>query len=164
MAELLGPDPGKSDQAVAKVLRQATLAAIGEAVGAMEAAVTLTKEHLNTRVQFGKPLAALQVLQHRLVDMFIAAEEARALGRWAAETLDQGRDEESDYALSLAKAYIGDAGRMVGEQAIQLHGAIAITDEFHIGHYLKRLTAIDKLFGDTDHHLMRLVKTAGREE
>tara|TARA_R100000005_G_scaffold77038_3_gene44165 strand:+ start:1384 stop:3711 length:2328 start_codon:yes stop_codon:yes gene_type:complete len=164
VAELLGPDPGKSDQAVAKVLRQATLAAIGEAVGAMEAAVTLTKEHLNTRVQFGKPLAALQVLQHRLVDMFIAAEEARALGRWAAETLDQGRDEESDYALSLAKAYIGDAGRMVGEQAIQLHGAIAITDEFHIGHYLKRLTAIDKLFGDTDHHLMRLVKTAGREE
>lgn len=159
VAELLGHEPGNIDKNVVQVVRKATLAVIGEAIGAMEAAVRLTREHLNTRVQFGKPLASFQVLQHRLVDMFIATEEARSLARWAANTLDQGTDEEGDHALSTAKIYVGQAGRMVGEHAVQLHGAIAITDEFYIGHYLKRLTAIDKLFGDTDHHLMQLIQS-----
>src|SRR5690606_31101504 len=159
-AELLGSPSDNCERAIRQTLRRATLAVIGEAVGAMEAAVRLTKEHLNTLVQFGKPLAAQQVLQHRLVDMFIATEEARALGRSAAEALDRGSDGESDEVLSLAKAHIGEAGRMVGEQAVQLHGAIAITDEFYIGHYLKRLTAIDKMFGDADYHLMQLATRA----
>src|SRR5690606_35002255 len=138
--------------------RQATLAVIGEAVGAMETAVALTTEHLKTRVQFDRPLASFQVLQHRLVDMFIAAEEARALALWAADVLDSGDSAEADRALSAAKVHIGEAGRMVGEQAVQLHGAIAITDEFPVGHYLKRLTALDRMFGDSDHHLARLAR------
>lgn len=157
-AERLGEDAEDGEGPLEAVLRQATLAVIGEAVGAMETAVALTTEHLKTRVQFDRPLASFQVLQHRLVDMFIAAEEARALALWAADVLDSGDSAEADRALSAAKVHIGEAGRMVGEQAVQLHGAIAITDEFPVGHYLKRLTALDRMFGDSDHHLARLAR------
>ncbi len=159
--EQLGETATDGLETLEAVLRRASLAVVGEAVGAMAKAVALTTEHLKTRVQFDRPLASFQALQHRLVDMFIAAEEARSLALWAADTLDQGNATESDRALSAAKVHVGEAGRMVGEQAVQLHGAIAITDEFPVGHYLKRLTAIDRLFGDADHHLARLARLPG---
>ncbi|MEH6476227.1 MAG: acyl-CoA dehydrogenase family protein [Sneathiella sp.] len=152
-SSLLGP----KDQAypiMEKVIDQATSAICAEAVGAMHNVNEITKEYVATRNQFGKAIGSNQVIQHRLVDMHIATEHAKSLSDMAAMYADSS-DEDRKQAVSATKAKVGDAARFVGEQGIQLHGGIGMTDEYSIGHYAKRLAVIDMLFGNADFHRAR---------
>jgi alkylation response protein AidB-like acyl-CoA dehydrogenase len=140
---------------LARIEERAIAAITAEAVGTMAAALDLTTEYLRTREQFGVKIGSFQALQHRAVDMLIALELSRSMAMLAALSLD-APDAERAAAIAAAKVQIGRAGRFIGQQAVQLHGAIGITDEYKVGHAFKRLTAIDALFGDADHHLDRL--------
>ena len=132
-----------------------TIAALcAEAVGAMDVMVESTNEYLKTREQFGRPIGKFQVLQHQMVDMLIASEEARSMACVVALRLDEGGT-ASARAVSGAKQLIGKHGRMIGQRSIQLHGGMGMTEEMAIGHYFKRLTMIDIMFGDHTYHLKR---------
>jgi alkylation response protein AidB-like acyl-CoA dehydrogenase len=135
-----------------------------EAVGAMERTLAITVEYMNTRKQFGVPIASFQALRHRVADMKMQLELARSMSYYA--TLKLGTPEaERRQAVSRAKVQLGQAMRYVGQQAIQLHGGIGMTDEYIVGHYFKRLTQMEMTFGDTLHHLgevsARMEETAG---
>jgi hypothetical protein len=111
-----------------------------------------THEYLKTRQQFGQPIGKFQVLQHRMVDMFIHYEEAKSMALMA--TLRVGEDAESRArAVSAAKVQIGKSARFIGQESVQLHGGMGMTDELSVGSYFKRLTMIEALFGNTDYHL-----------
>jgi len=131
-----------------------------EAVGAMEALNALTLDYLKTRTQFGQPIGAFQVLQHRMVDMAVALEQARSMAILACDRADDTHPHERQRAISAAKVQIGRSGRLIGQSAVQMHGGIGITDEYIGGHYFKRLTLIDRTFGDADHHLSRFAAAA----
>ena len=118
----------------------------------MKAVNAATLEYTKTRKQFGQPIAKFQVLQHRMADMFLHAEQATSMSYLAAIKCVDPDAGERRRALSAAKVAIGQAGRFVGQQAIQLHGGMGMTDELIVSHYFKRLTAIDLTFGDTDFH------------
>jgi alkylation response protein AidB-like acyl-CoA dehydrogenase len=124
-----------------------------EAVGAMEKLLELTAEHLRTRKQFGQPIGRFQALQHRIADMAIALEQARSMALLAAAKIDDPNRTERRRAISAAKVMIGRCGRLVGQQAVQLHGGMGMTDEMPIGYYFKRLTAIDMSWGNVEHHV-----------
>ena len=126
-----------------------------EAVGIMSALYTATLQYVKTREQFGQPIGKFQVIKHRMVDMLMACEEARSMAYMATLKLDESDPNVRKRAASAAKVCIGKAARFVGQQSIQLHGAIGMTDELVVGHYFKRLTMIDILFGDVDFHLRR---------
>lgn len=158
-AELLG-ELGDGATVLAQVLDGATAAVCAEAVGAMAETVDLTTEYLKTRQQFGVTLGSFQALQHRVVDMFIQVELARSMAMQAALSLGSAPDKRA-LNVGAAKVQIGRAGRMVGQNAVQLHGAIGFTAEYKVGHLFKRLTAIDALFGDADHHLAAIARTGG---
>lgn len=145
----LGEDAAQALDA-ALALGRAALCA--EAVGAMQAACEQTLEYLKERRQFGAPLASFQVLQHRMVDMHLNLEQARSMAILAASSLERPAGER-DYRISAAKAYCGEAARFVAEQAIQLHGAMGMTQECHISRYGRRLIMFDHHLGDVDHHL-----------
>ncbi|MES1201560.1 MAG: acyl-CoA dehydrogenase family protein, partial [Pseudomonadota bacterium] len=125
-----------------------------EAVGALRQQHALTMEYAKTRKQFGRAIAEFQVLQHRLVDMFMAVEESASIALLATLKLDTP---ERAKHVSAAKAKIGRAIRFVGENAIQTHGGMGVTDEMRVGHYFKRATMIDAQFGNADHHLKRFM-------
>lgn len=149
---------GERDQAFAaidKVIDQAMAALCAEAAGSMTALYEMTVEYLNTRRQFGAPLASFQALQHRAVDMLMACEQATSAAYLAALAWSEDDAASRRRIMAAAKVTIGRSGRFVGQQAIQLHGGIGMTDEYAAGHYFKRLTMIDVLFGDADHHLGR---------
>ena len=141
--------------AVEKVVDSAIAAVSAEAVGLMGALNDMTLEYLKTREQFGQPIGRFQVLQHRMVDMFIAHEEAKSMAMMAAMRIDEEDADARKKAMSAAKVQIGKSARFVGQQSIQLHGGIGMTDEYAAGHYFKRLTMIDRSFGDNDYHLRR---------
>jgi alkylation response protein AidB-like acyl-CoA dehydrogenase len=124
-----------------------------EAVGVMERLLEMTAEHLRTRRQFGQPIGHFQALQHRAADMAIATEQARATALLAAARIDAVDRRERRRAISAAKVMAGESGRYVGEQAVQLHGGMGMTDELPVGWYFKRLVAIDLTYGDVGHHL-----------
>jgi alkylation response protein AidB-like acyl-CoA dehydrogenase len=126
-----------------------------EAVGIMSALYTATLQYVKTREQFGQPIGKFQVIKHRMVDMLMACEEARSMAYMATLKLDESDPNVRKRAASAAKVSIGKAARFVGQQSIQLHGGMGMTDELDIGHYFKRLTMIDILFGDVDFHLKR---------
>lgn len=126
-----------------------------EAVGAMEVLYKTTVEYCKTREQFGQPIGKFQVLQHRMVDMFMEHEQAKSLLYMAAIRMSENDAEEARKAISALKVQIGKGGRFVGQQAIQLHGGMGMTDELNVGHYFKRLTAIETLFGNVDYHLKK---------
>jgi alkylation response protein AidB-like acyl-CoA dehydrogenase len=149
-------EPGAAYPAIEEVTGRAIAALCAEAVGAMEAACQWTLEYLNQRKQFGVPIGKFQALQHRMVDMQMHTEQARSMAILAASRLDEDR-ELRERTLSAAKALIGQAGRFVAEQSIQLHGGIGMTWEFAVAHYAKRLVMIDHVLGDTDHHIERYV-------
>jgi pimeloyl-CoA dehydrogenase small subunit len=151
---LLGGE-GKGLPLLEKVIDYGIAAVSAEAVGAMKSLNDMTLEYLKTREQFGQPIGRFQVLQHRMVDMFIAHEEAKSMAMMAAMRVDETDEKERKKALSAAKVQIGKSARYVGQQGIQLHGGIGMTDEYAAGHYFKRLTMIDRSFGDTDFHLKR---------
>ena len=128
-----------------------------EAVGVMASTVEATVAYLKTRHQFGRPLAQFQVLRHRVADMVMALEQSRSLAMRCALSMGDSPQDRSRVAAA-AKAQIGSAGRFIGESAVQLHGGIGVTDELQIGHFMKRLLAIDILLGDTRHHLARMAR------
>lgn len=132
---------------------RANAALCAEAVGALEALLDLTAEQLKTRKQFGSLLAKFQVLQHRVADMLIALEQCKSMACVAAMAVADGDAAQRRRLVSAAKTVIGQAGRQVGQWAIQMHGAMGMTDECRVGHYAKRLMVINQLFGDAGHHL-----------
>jgi alkylation response protein AidB-like acyl-CoA dehydrogenase len=139
---------------------EARAALAAEAVGAMAETLDVTVDYLKTRQQFGVAIGSFQALQHRAVDMLMQVELSRSMAVLAALSLD-GDEDQRRRNIAAAKAQIGKSGRMVGQDAVQMHGAIGITAEYKVGHAFKRLTAIDALLGDRDHHLTRLVELGG---
>lgn len=127
------------------------------AVGAMEKLLDLTIDYVRTRQQFGRPLGALQVVQHRVADMLVQKELALSMAYVAAQALDEPPGDTRRRMLSGAKLVIARAGRMIGQSAVQLHGGMGMTDELAVGDYFKHLTMCDALLGDSDHHLQRYV-------
>ena len=154
-------ESGNAFGLIERVTGHAIAALCAEAVGAMDALQASTVDYLKTRKQFGVPIGNFQVLQHRAADMLIALEGARSMALFAAMMADDPDPAARRQALSAAKVQIGRSGRFIGQQAIQLLGGIGMTMEYPAGHYFKRLTAIDTLFGDADHHLALLARTDG---
>lgn len=138
---------------VEKVIDEATAAVCAEAVGAMRKLHEGTLDYSRQRKQFGQPIGNFQVLQHRMVDMFINVEQSVSMTYMATIKVDD--DAERAKAVSAAKVQIGKAAKFVGQNAIQIHGGMGMTDELAIGHYFKRTTIIEGLFGSVDHHLRR---------
>jgi alkylation response protein AidB-like acyl-CoA dehydrogenase len=132
-----------------------------EALGAMEAIFVATLEYLKTRTQFGAPIGKFQALQHRMADMYIHLEQARSMALLAAVKLGSSDAEERRRVVSAAKYRVGQAARFVGQQAVQLHGGMGVTDELPAAHHFKRLTMIELSFGDSDHHLGRFMAQPG---
>jgi alkylation response protein AidB-like acyl-CoA dehydrogenase len=126
-----------------------------EAVGVMQALVDATVQYVRTRRQFGQPIGQFQALQHRIADMVIDLEQARSMSFLAALRCCDENVMERRKALSAAKAVVCHAARYIGQQAVQLHGGMGMTDELIVSHWFKRLTAADLMFGDRDAHLQR---------
>ena len=144
--------------AIETVADRASVLMCAEAAGAMDAAVKLTVEYLKTRVQFGRPIGEFQVLQHRAVEMLGAKEYSRALTYRAAGVVDVANARERARAVSAAKVEMGRGGKKIGQDGVQLHGGMGMTDDMAVGHYFKRLTMIDMLFGNADHHMRRFAR------
>jgi alkylation response protein AidB-like acyl-CoA dehydrogenase len=147
-------DPANALPAVEAVIDQAIAYMSSEAVGAMAALHETTLAYAKTRKQFGRAIGEFQVIQHRLVDMMMQVESARSLAllaalKAAAEPKDRAR------AAAAAKVQLGRSGRFVGQQAVQIHGGMGMTDELNVGHYMKRLMMLDTTFGNADFHQRR---------
>ena len=153
--ELLG-DKGRAFAAIEAAIARAIVAISAESLGAMEIAKDLTVEYMHTRKQFGVIIGKFQALQHRMADVLIELEQMRSGLINAAAHLDSARDVR-ERQVSAAKHLAGRIGRQVAEEAIQIHGGMGMTWEYPVGHYAKRITMIDHLFGDTDHHLERFI-------
>ncbi len=149
-ATLLTEDPAILQAAV----NRATAALCAEALGAMESALTLTVEYLKTRKQFGVPLASFQTLTQRAADLYVHLELARSVVQFAAMALAENPGDTD--LVSRTKVIVGKSGRLIGQEAIQLHGGIGVTAEYAVGHLTARLTAIEHSYGDTRTHLGRL--------
>ncbi|MGE0045018.1 MAG: acyl-CoA dehydrogenase family protein [Hyphomonadaceae bacterium] len=148
---------GKVDGAlplVEQVTDEAIAALAAEGVGCMRMMHSLTLEYAKQRKQFGVPIASFQVLQHRMVDMFMATEQSVSMAYMAALKMGESADERGK-AAAAAKVQVGRAGRFCGQAAVQIHGGMGVTDEMRVGHYFKRVTIIDSQFGNVDHHLKR---------
>ena len=154
--------PGEGIAVVEEAVNAGIVAACAEAAGVMTRMQRDTVEYLKHREQFGTALSSFQALQHRLVDMFMACELSRSMAYMAAVRLADPETEAAELrrAVSAAKVQIGRAGRFVGENAVQLHGGMGMTDEMPISHYFKRLVLIDSQFGDAEHHLREMAGTA----
>ncbi len=128
-----------------------------EAVGVLQATLDATTEYTRTRKQFGGPIARFQALQHRMADMLMSVEQARSMSYLAAMVATSDDLRERRRKLSAAKVVVGQACRFVGQQAVQLHGGMGVTDELAVSHGFKRLMAIEASLGDTEHHLERFI-------
>lgn len=131
-----------------------------EAVGVMEALNAATLDYAKTRKQFGQPIARFQVLQHRMVEMFMHLEQARSMAYLAAVKAASTDATERRRTASAAKVRIGEAARYIGQQAVQIHGGMGVTNELPAAHLFKRLTMIELTLGDTDHHLQRFIASS----
>ena len=155
----LGPEAllGAEGQAlgdIEAVLDEARAALCAEACGVLAELTRQTVDYAKQRRQFGAPIAAFQVLQHRMVDMFIASEQSLSMTFMATLKLDLPAEERAA-AVSAAKAYVGRACTLVGQQAVQIHGGIGLTEELALSHYFKRATMIEQALGSSDFHLRR---------
>jgi pimeloyl-CoA dehydrogenase small subunit len=157
--DLLGV-AGEAFPVIARVVEAGIAATCAEAVGAMDAMQAMTLDYLKTRQQFGKPIGENQALQHRAAEMLVALENARGMAMLAAMMVDEPDAAERARNIAMAKVGVGQAGRFVSQQAIQLHGGIGMTEEYAIGHFFRRVMVIEHLFGDTAHHLNRLADLA----
>ena len=151
---LIGP-AGGALPLIERAVDYANAALCAEAVGIMAALNEVTLDYLKTRKQFGTPIGKFQALQHRMADMVIATEQARSMATLAAVRADSDDAAERSRCIAAAKAYVLQSARLVGQQAVQLHGGMGVTDELNVGHYFKRLTMIGLTFGDVDYHLGR---------
>lgn len=149
---LIGPE-GQAMPLIEKVVDEAIAATCAEACGVFRKLHEGTLEYTKQRKQFGAPISSFQVLQHRMVDMFIQLEQSISMTYMA--NIKLADDAERAKAVSAAKVQIGKAAKFIGQNAIQLHGGMGMTDEMAIGHYFKRATLIESAFGNTDHHLAR---------
>ena len=158
--DVLGvPDDGM--KLVCTVVDRAIAALAAEAVGVMNAMHALTLDYLKVRKQFGVPIGQFQVLQHKAVDMYVSAEQMRSIAMFATMMAHSDDAAERAKAMHAAKVELGRGGRIVGENAIQLHGGVGMTMEYAVGHYFKHLTMMNTLFGDADHHLRALAARGG---
>ncbi|MEE1656047.1 acyl-CoA dehydrogenase family protein [Microvirga sp. CF3062] len=160
-AENVIGNPESALPVVEKVTDIAIAALAAEAIGAMDEMLKLTVDYLKTRKQFNTTIGSFQVLQHRSSEMFIALEQGRSMAMFAAMMAQEQNAEERRKAISAAKVQIGRSGRFVGQQAVQLHGGVGMTMEYKVGHLFKRVTMLDTLFGDADHHLSKLAEPGG---
>jgi alkylation response protein AidB-like acyl-CoA dehydrogenase len=160
-ADALIGAPGNGLAIVERAVDKGAAALCAEAVGIIESLNEATLNHLKTRKQFGVPIGKFQALQHRMADMLNAAEQSRSMAILAAVHADSADARERRRAVSAAKAYVGQAARSVGQQAVQMHGAMGVVDDFIVSHYFKRLTMIDLTLGDVDFHLGRFSRLLG---
>jgi alkylation response protein AidB-like acyl-CoA dehydrogenase len=156
-SSLLGP-LGGAFATLAAVFDLGLAALCAEAVGALQASLDATVEYTRTRKQFGQPIGKFQALQHRMADMFIHVEQARSMSFLAAMRCTDPDAAARRRAVSAAKVLVGQACRYVGQQSIQLHGGMGMTDELLISHHFRRLAAIEMSLGDTGHHLEQFVR------
>ncbi|MFC7477244.1 acyl-CoA dehydrogenase family protein [Dankookia sp. GCM10030260] len=150
---------GERDHALPVIERvvEAGIAATGaEVIGTMEAMQAMTLDYLKTRQQFGKPIGDNQALQHRAAEMLVAMEQGRSMAMLATMSLEEEDAAERARSISMAKVGIGQAGRFVSQNAVQLHGGIGMTEEYAVGHFFRRVMVIEHMFGDTATHLDRL--------
>jgi len=153
--ELLGAE-GKALPVIEAVVDFATALVCAEAVGAMKFSCDATLEYLKTRKQFGVPIGTFQALQHRIVDMYVAYEQAKSMAFLACSQADTAADaKERMRGISAAKIKIADNARLISQEAIQLHGGMGMSEELKVSHSFRRLTMIAQQFGDADHHLER---------
>ena len=155
---------GGSENAL-PVIRQAVDEAIAalcaEAVGAMEVSLEATVEYLKTRKQFGRAIGEFQALQHRAAEMVVDLEQARSMAMYATMMSRHPDPRQRGAAVSAAKVQISKSAKTIGQGCVQLHGGVGVTMEYQIGHFFKRLSMIEKAFGDTDFHLDRLAEAGG---
>jgi pimeloyl-CoA dehydrogenase small subunit len=149
-------DPGGALPAVERVVDEALAYLAAEAVGVMEVMYAATVDYMKQRKQFGRAIGEFQALQHRAVDMYVLLEQARSMTLYATMMAGAEDAAERHQAVAAAKVQIGRSGRKIGQEAVQLHGGIGMTMEYSLGHYFKRMTMIDILFGDADSHLASL--------
>ncbi|MCW5680314.1 MAG: acyl-CoA dehydrogenase family protein [Xanthobacteraceae bacterium] len=155
--------PGAAYPLIEQVVDDGIAALCGEAVGVLAALTEATTDYIRTRKQFGVTIGSFQVLQHRNVEMLIAAEQAKSMTMLATMMVNEADAITRHKTMSAAKTQIGRSAQFVGEQAIQLHGGIGMTMELKVGHWFKRATAIDIQFGDADYHLERFGNMGGFE-
>ena len=148
-----------ASEAIERAVIRTQSALCAEAVGAMEEALRLTTEYLTTRKQFGVTLNKFQTLTQRAADMYVSLELARSMSFYAAMSIADGRFDP--VVASRAKLQIGQCGRHIGQEAIQLHGGIGVTAEYPVGHYTARLTAIEQTLGSSREHLRVLIDHVG---
>lgn len=144
---------GDTETRLEGILDIGLAAVCAEAVGALDKLLAATVEYARNRKQFGVPIGKFQALQHRMADMVLHIEQARSMSYLAAVRCTDADRAVRRRAMSAAKVVIGQACRFVGQQAVQLHGGMGVTDELDVSHYFKRLMAIELQFGSTDHHL-----------
>ncbi len=147
--------------AIEHVIDEAIAALCAEAVGTMQVMHDTTLDYMKTRKQFGRAIGSFQVLQHRSVDMLVALEQARSMAMFAAVMASEENPIERKRSISAAKVQIGRSGKHVGQEAIQLHGGIGMTQEYSVGHSFKRMTMIEQMYGSADDHLSILAKMGG---
>jgi alkylation response protein AidB-like acyl-CoA dehydrogenase len=152
-ADALIGAPSKGWALIERAVDRANAALCAEALGIINALNQATLNYLKTRKQFGVAIGTFQALKHKMADMLIAAEQSRSMAIIAAVHADSHDAADRHRAVSAAKAYIGQAGRLVGQHAVQMHGGMGVVDELIVSHYFKRLTMIDLSFGDADYHL-----------
>lgn len=152
--QLIGPE-GAALPILKTAYAHATIALAAEAVGVMDKSLWTTRDYLQTREQFGAPIGSFQALQHRMADMLIELEMARAQVYRALAHLDADTH-TCDIAVSSMKVQIGRSAKYIGAQSIQLHGGMGMTEEYLIGHYFRRLCMIEGAFGSTGVHLDRM--------
>lgn len=156
--EPLGAE-GKALPVIDEVIDFGTALICAEAVGAMKFSCDTTLEYLKTRKQFGVPIGTFQALQHRMVDMVVAYEQAKSMACLACSRVDGAADaKERAHAVSAAKIKIADNARLISQEAIQLHGGMGMSEELKVSHAFRRLTMIAQQFGDADHHLERFAQ------
>ena len=148
-------EPGAGFDPLQETVADATLAVCAEAIGIMQVLTDKTIEYSKNRSQFGVPIGSFQALQHRMVEMYTACEQSRSLLLWAVMTVADDVDSASR-AINSIKYQVGTAGKLIGEEAVQIHGGMGVTWELDIAHYFKRLTAIRQIFGNADFHLDKL--------
>jgi pimeloyl-CoA dehydrogenase small subunit len=154
-------DPAKGLAPLERTVDEAIAFLAAEAVGAMEVLHETTVEYAKTRKQFGVTIGSFQVIQHRLVDMFTALEQARSIALYGTMMSTDDDARERRRATHTVKVQIGKSARLVGQDAVQLHGGIGMTNEYKASHYFKRLTMIELAFGNTEHHLRELARMGG---
>ena len=158
-SENLIGEEGKASKLIEQVVDESIAAVCAEAIGAMGVLNEVTVEYCKTRKQFGQPIGKFQVLQHRMVDMFMQYEQSVSMTYMVNLKLHEEYSERRK-AASGAKVQICKAAKFIGQSAIQLHGGMGMTDELNVGHYFKRLSMIESLFGNIDHHLKKYASTA----